>query len=237
MIRFNRIIKGSFIGIGILILSAIIYKIVEGFNDLDKASKETLHVTYSFPKEYSSLFPTEMKQKLIGIKVFNSKVRNPIIAANLDNKFSIILYKLDLNTEQALRNIVNVNETTVERTTGITYSVIDLDNFKLQFKSGGEMLSTNIQLTLAGDSIDKKLIGDSIVAYNLFCKNFSIRYDKNQPIDILFDSDYSWFRKKSTPVLISFKKQSTDTFLIMVTSIDINRKVPLELINVFFKNT
>lgn len=149
----------------------------------EKSSAENLPSAYSLSKEDSILIPKKILNKLNGIEVRKSKVRNPVILGFYDEKFRLAIFKIDLLSKASLKEMLKLDKEDVNQTTGVTYHVLENFNNAIWYKSGETNPISSIEATYWGDSIQTNA-NDSISSHYLLCKNLSIKYDPKQPIDI-----------------------------------------------------
>ena len=102
-----------------------------------------------------------------------------------DKAYHLILYKIDLVKDALLKDVVHTDLESVDRTTGIVYTVINHNNFfRFQYRTEPTKLVSNIYLTLAGDSLQSVAKNYSVMSYHLLCDNLSMRNAEKGPIDI-----------------------------------------------------
>jgi hypothetical protein len=181
--RNIRIIIWVICGLGLLIFLGV--KISEGFKRIKKSFADDLPLTYSIPSEDSIVIAKKYLPKLKANKIVHSRNRGPISLIYFDTVYYLIFYRIDLIKDGPLKEVLHTDIESVDRTTGTVYTVINHNNFfQFQFQAGPANPVSNIYLTLAGDSLKNLVENDSVMSYHLLCKNLSIRYTENGPIDL-----------------------------------------------------
>lgn len=199
------------------IIIYLIFKIVNAFGDNARAFAEDLPITYSLAAEDSNLIAVKYRSKITVNKVLNSKVRNSISLVTFDQKYSLIFYKIGLSKDISLKTLINTQIKSVDRSTGYTYSVVDNNFFRFQYKAGIVKPASQIYLTLSGDSLQTIAKNDSTVSYHLLCSNLSLRYTEEEPIDIYVAGQQKAFgRTVKIPMDILFLKRNRAVYLLLL---------------------
>jgi hypothetical protein len=218
--------------IGMVFLIILVSKIYHGFLQNQQAFDEDLPPTYKLSSEDSNLISNNYRQKLKVIEVFRSKVRNSISLVSVGENYRLIIYKIDSTKTASLKDILKTEIKSVDRSTGYTYTILGNDiPYKFQYKSGIESRGAKIYLTLAGDSLNTVEKSDSIFSYHLICKNISIRYDENAPIDIFIGGKEVAFGNTDTiPMDVLFLKRNRSVYLLLLTSDNPKSLIPNNLL-------
>ncbi|NNV55082.1 hypothetical protein [Limnovirga soli] len=224
----TRIIALSILGI--FIFSVV--KIYNGFLQNEKALTEDLPSTYSLTLEDSNLISKKYQGKLKVIEVYQSKVRAPIAILDFDNKYHLIMYKMILQNDVSLENILHVEMKSVDLSTGYSYGTIGRDIiYRFRYKAGAIKPASALYLTLAGDSLQKVEINDTIINYHLLADNFSIRYSKEDPVDILVIGQERPLGETSiVPIDCLFLKRNRSVYLLLMTPINANASIEPHLL-------
>ena len=207
-------------------------KIYQGFSKNQMAFEEDLPSTYKLSSEDSNLISYNYRHKLKVIEVFGSKVRNPISMISIDENYRLIIYKIGSANSLLLNDILHTEIKNGNLSTGYTYTVLSNNiPYKFQYKSGIERKGTKIYLTVDGDSLNTFKQNDSIVSYNLICKNISIRYGQNAVVDIFIESKKrSFVNSQNIPVSILFCRRSNNIYLLLLSSDKPNSPIPNNLL-------
>jgi len=143
-----------------------------------------LPFTFSIPSDDSTIISKKYWNKIKVGKIANEKGRNPVSMLRFDKKYHLLIYRIDLTQNLELPDVLNNVNECVDRTTGIVYTVINLNDFcRFEYHASAATPASKIFLTLAGDSL-QEVKNDSAVSYHLICKNLSVRYSEEQPVDI-----------------------------------------------------
>lgn len=212
MVDSERKKKIVFTLLGLLILYLVI-KTITGISTTIKATGGNLPSTYNLPKDDSLLFAGNYRNKLVVNEVKNQKVRYPVALLTLDKEYSLIVTKLDLVSNASLSNVIDVQNESADRSTMVPYNIVDNNAFKFGY-SIEEIVKPvkQVYLTLYGDSIENTLRNDTAVAYNLKCKNLSIRYGNDGPIDLYIKSN-----KSEIPLSILFYRKNGSLYVLLLS--------------------
>ena len=215
-----RIITWVICGLGLLIFLGI--RISDGFKQINRSFADDLPLTYTIPSEDSNLIAKKYLSKLKVNKIVRSRNRGPISLIYFDTGYHLIIYKIDLVKDGLLKDVLHTDIESVDRTTGTVYTVIDHNNFfQFQYQAGSAKPVSNIYLTLAGDSLNNLVDNDSVISYHLLCKNFSIRYAANGPIDLFVVGQEGMFAVTNTvPMDLLFLKRDGAIYLLLMTPND-----------------
>lgn len=186
---------------------------------MQKDLNQDLPSTYVITAEDSNLIAKKYLKDLKADIIVRSKVRGPVSLIYFDKEYHLIIYKLDLIKEASLEDLLHTVIESVDRTTGETYSVINYnDFFKFQLNTVPSKPVSQIYLTLAGDSLQNVVKNDSMVCYHLLCENLSIRYAKNDPINIfLVGEEKTLGATTIVPMDLLFLKRDDSVFLLIMT--------------------
>jgi hypothetical protein len=208
----------------ILIVTVLVtylgFKIVAGFSENAKALGEGLPATYSLSPEHASLISKKYLDKIRVTKVLQSKVRNPISLLSFDSSYSIVICRINLIKHESLESIVNIKLKNIDRSVGYSYNIIGHSAFRFQYKSGEIQPASQIQLTFFGDSLQTTAKSDSLVSFSLLCKNLSIRYGEDDPIDIYVETKSIFLNSAYTPMNILFLERDKKAYLLLMTPND-----------------
>jgi hypothetical protein len=225
-----RIIIVSIAVLGVFIFLGL--KIYHGFLNTQGALTEVLPSTYSLTSEDSNLIGEKYRDKLEVNEVYQSKIRNPVSLISFDKRYNLLIHKIHLSGNDSLNNFFHTEIKSVDRTTGVTYIVIDNNLFfQFQYKSEPIKAAQDIYLTLSGDSLQTVAKNDSIISYHLLCHNLSVRYAMKEPIDIFVIGKEKGLGTTITiPIDILFLKQNENLYLLLMTPIDSKSSIEPDLL-------
>jgi hypothetical protein len=224
----NLIFRVIVLGVVLFFVCKIIIAFVENAKKIDEAASST----YILSLEDSILFPLKSMNKLKLIKKYQSKVRGPVSLFLFNKQYSIVTYQIDSLEILDLTRSLHTEVKDVERSSNISYRIIvnkELD-FRFQYKAGILKNSSEIYLTLSGDSIKNVAQNDSIFNYNLLSNNISIRYQANDPIDIFLDNYGDESSNKRTPMNILFLRRNNHVYLLIMTPNEAKKMMPDDLL-------
>jgi hypothetical protein len=201
---------------------------IKGIKSSDEDIKNVLPFTYMMPAGDSGLIKNKYLSKLKVDRVVHLKGREPISAYLFDSSYHLVINKIDLLKDASLKDILNVAMTSVDRTTARSYLIIDLgDSYKFQCQTQPIGAITQIFLTLAGDSL-KSAVNDSTIGYHLLCKNFSIRYQENESIDLYLVGEEKWLGHTGIiPLDLVLLKRGGAVYLILLAPADPKTSISL----------
>lgn len=156
---------------------------------------------------------SEMKVR----EICRSKMRGDVALLNFEGRYDVVMYKIVTDKTYSLNDILHEESKSVDRSAGVSYRVMENNLFNFQYKEGEVRPVSQIYLTIGGDSIQKVLSNDSIIAFKSKCKNFSIKYGQGAPVDI-----FAVIKKKSLtnnhfPVNIVFLRKDKNVCLFVVS--------------------
>lgn len=216
-------------------LAVLVYILIKTISTIiatHRAFDEDLPATYILSSEDSSLIREKFRNKISTNVIHRSKVREPISMLFFDQNYHLIIYKINLTEIKSLQEIIHTEIKAANRSVGYPYSVYG-DNifFNFQTKAGLTHPVSKIYLTLSGDSLKIIAKNDSVMAYHLRCKNFSLRYGENNPVDIFVKGkEGSLGRTPVIPMDILFLRRQKNVFLFVLTPRNDDYDVPAELL-------
>jgi len=221
----------------ILILAFVVgYIVVSSVNairKLSKSSEEDLPASYEITPEDSSLFNSHYWTKLHADEIINSKVRNPVSFLFFGNDYELITYRIDLEKDIELDQLIVMENKSVTSTVRHIYTTITHNKFfKFSYLAGGSKPVGRLFFTLFGDSTSTIRKNDSLISYHLICKNFSIRYAEDAPTDIFFVGVEGLFTiTKPVPLNISLLKRGKALYLLLMAPHTSRGTVPADLLD------
>lgn len=222
--------KGTAIFVLLSIIAVTLYigvKIYKGFDSFKYSFEEILPSTFQMLAEDSALIKSDYLKRIKVVEVHNSRIRGPISRFLVDDKFPLFIYKLDRTGMLSLKDSFAVEYAGSDRTTGVTYHVIDENLFyKFQYKAGRVDNSSSIFLTIRADSLNQTVRSDSLVGFKGLCKNLAIRYNDNAVVDIFIEGKPKFLGTLTVPMEILFYKKNRNTYLLILTANRSNSSIP-----------
>jgi hypothetical protein len=203
--------------------------------DAEKSLAEMLPETYSLTHDDSNLINDKYLSKIKVDEVVNHKGRNSFSFLEIDKMYSLLIYKFDIKKDTSITTILQTQVNGlfgVHKSNGIWYYGGGNNSTGLDYEEGVVSPVSKIYLTLQGVQPKKIAINDSIICYHLLCKNFSIQYTLNAPVDILVssdDPDYFFdgplkYHFESMDIL--FLKRKKAVYLLVMTPYDAKKAIP-----------
>lgn len=200
--------------IGLVICFFVVKAIVQiiiSFNESDFYSED-------LKKEYMNLFSENNQDSLSVVWNYNSKVRNQISLFDYGNqkKYCITVYKIPIAKDFSL-NEINIEKAHKETlSAGNIYTTINEGLlFELNYVSGSPPQAKSINFSYSGDSLEDIVENDSIKYYSLNAESFSIRYNKENVVDIFGKAEDFWNKRLALNVL--FLKRNNSLYLLLMT--------------------
>jgi hypothetical protein len=197
----------------------IALKTIIGIHGHHQAIGRMLPSTYSIPKKDSSIIVEKYRHRLVLNEVKNTMARYPISLITLDGEYSLIMTRLKLTDQIPVPNMVNFQNKSTDRSTMVTYSIVDNNAFKFHYNiSESPKPVSKVYLTIYGDSIQRNERNDSITSYSCSCKNLSIRYGEDDPVDIFVESDKNF--PDGVPLSILFYRKNNGLYFLLLSPND-----------------
>lgn len=207
-------------------------KIPEAVKKSKEAWHEDLPLTYTITNEDSNLIAPKYQKDLHVIEVRNSKVRHSIPILLFDKKYDLFTYKIDMTGDYTMQSIFSVNNESVGVTPQYVYSEIGIGGvYILKCIAGAPKIADKIYLTYTGKSFQTVASNDSILSYHLQCKNFSVRYGKDDPIDmVLIGFEGPLTITNTIPMDILFLKRGKSMYMLVLTPKEENGSIAPDLL-------
>jgi hypothetical protein len=186
--------------IGIIIGALFLYlgfRINKAANDMHATMSEYLPQTFILPKEDSTIFSKEAREKTKVLIVYNHKFRKPISFLSFDNKYSIILFQTNYIDNPSPVKVTLKKKGNLDRTVGVIYNVIPGDGFTFQHKAGKLIAANKIILSFDGELASQS---NNMEGTNFFgcIESLAMKYEEDEPQDIFIASNN---RKKCWEIL------------------------------------
>lgn len=226
--------KGAALLLLLTVFGGVIYvgvKTLEGFKLNQASFAEDLPITFKMSHEDSALIKSDYIKRIKVVQVRNSKVRSPISWLLFDGRYPLFIYKLDSTGSLSLKDSVVVRYVGADRTTGVTYNVLDENLFyKFHYKSGNVGSSSSVFLTIKGDSLRQTIKNDSLINLDILCHNMSIRYQDDAAIDIFIEGKQEGSGTLPIPMDILFCKRDKNIYLLILTANSADSPVPKNIL-------
>lgn len=202
------------------------------FKSVNEATMNDLPLTQTITSENSSLISKKYISRVRSHENINSKIRSPVSFLYVDNRYHLVIYKIDSVANMTLPALLQTKVEGVERTDGETYTIIDFNGFsRFEWRPVRSRVVSKIYFTLAGDSLNNVVANDSIISYNLLCKNFSIRYTGQGPIEVfMVGEDRPLGSIAISPSDILFLKRGSAVYLMVMTPAGTKSRIPPDLL-------
>jgi len=214
------IIIGSLLAVISIVL--IGKKITKAFTSLDQADKEHLPSRFTISTMELDLISPRYRSLVAANKIYQFTDRNPIALLYFDKIYNLIAYKIDLNVEKSMQEILNIEVKEEKEPPDITFNVIDDDlYFRFLKKTGASRPVSSIYLSLAGDSIRNTILNDSTICYHLICSNLSVRFGQYEPVDIFVEGKKRLLGiQNDIPMDLMFLKRQGAVYQLLMTPHD-----------------
>ena len=205
----------------IIILFGVIQAIVH-FRNFD--SDNAYYGSFIAPQDYTSLFNREA-EKWVKLNIdFDSKIKNSAAFFTFsdsnkpDDQYALFIYKIDIADNISLDSLIRSEnkEETID-----VFSPTYTEHY-FNKKMGGLNIynsyysfpkAASIYLYLQGDSLSKNVLSNSLISYNIILRNFAIKYQENDPIDI--EMKNTLFATKTKTNIVLLKKNDALYLLAM----------------------
>ncbi len=173
----------------VVLLGYVQYRLTMFFDKAVKANRglfdEYKPPTYFLSAKDSNLVSPRYRRKMEVIEVRNSTVRAPISFVRIQNLFHLAMYKIDVQRDLPLDSIIHEQGIDFGETKGELYSVYSRSgHYTFKCLTGRTKPVSKIIFAANTKLLTKKAINDSIVNYQFVSSGFSIRYGKDEPVDI-----------------------------------------------------
>ncbi|HWW37904.1 hypothetical protein [Pedobacter sp.] len=170
-------------------LSKIAYQFFISFQEKNK-------VTDTPNKEYINLFSEKYYSRIHSHNTYMSNVRGNISTFDFDNKYTIVIFKLE--AADTLKEPIVDFKNNVPSPVGDVYLDIGQERFDLKYKAGNPGVVSNIFLNLEGDQPTLQVKKENIYSYYLNFFKFSLKYKNEGKPDIYANMNDSQIEKNGS---------------------------------------
>lgn len=217
---------------GFVILLILVNEIYKGFSEIQEALEESLPISYKLSPEDSSLIDSSYWKEIKVDAVFRSTRKLPASFLTVNSQYSLFINQLVVDKKIELDKLFKIEHKNISSSVGYVYSEILINPlFKFKYYSNAVKFAEKIHLSFYGDSMGMKFSGDSVLAYRLLCKNFSLRYQISDPIDIFMERKPGFLGLNSgVNTEILFLKRNGSVYLFILTPNEPNVLLPKDLL-------
>lgn len=202
-------------------LSGILFYGISTWLDVKRinlSNRKELPSTNSLNSEYLNLIDKENQTKIKVDQVYQSKIRYPVAKLYYGEDNILLINKISTVGRFSLAEEALIETKNAKMSKGIVYNILKNGSCQFTYESGGIDSVSRIYLTFFGDSVTKAISNDSTLAYHLICKNLSIRYNKNGPVDMLLEGQQGLFGIKEFPADLLFIRRNNALYLLLMIS-------------------
>ncbi len=217
----------------LIILTYITIVMVKGIYISNKIDLDNLPPLKHAVSGDTGIFDKKYRSKLKTDVIYQRKDRTAISALTFDSAYNLIVYKIDSSQIISLTKQFYFSQEKMSLTNGETYPVIPIHRFQLLYIYEPPKIRREIYFTVSGNSLREGIRNDSVFYCNMFCDNFSIRFGKNDPIDLLLrdkDDDIISPTKLRIRASMTFLKKKHDLYFVMMTPIKEERTMNDDLL-------
>lgn len=185
---------------------------------INLSTHEELPSSDSLNSEYLNLIAKENQIKIRVDQVYQSKIRYPVAKLYFGENNILFINKISTVERFPLAERVLSETKNATLPKEIVYSTLENGSSQFTYELGGIDSISNIYLTSFGDSATTVISNDSIMAYHLICKNFSIKYNKNGPVDMLLEGQQELFGIKQIPADVLFLRRNNALYVLLMIS-------------------
>lgn len=236
----NRKLKRGLITLvailGLIYAVDIIIKLIKITKNPEDMHIKTQEI-HTISKEDSAIFSATTLQQLQ--VEFGLQNNYRVVSFCLLNKqYQMILAEADLKSSISLHDSVHVTEGSARQTDFEPYRPEELkDRGEFLFRLATLRSIDNMFITYSGDKIENVVSNDSLLQFHVVCKNFSIRYAADSPVDILLTNEnHSIFSEKKMHLDVIFYKHQGKVYFLFLTPIDYKLQVAPIIGSELFKN-
>jgi hypothetical protein len=189
------------------------------------ASDRGLPLTQVITREDSALISPKYIGRVRSHQNVNSKVMDPVSFLYVDDTYHLVIFRINMETDQPLKELLSSNIENSQRSDGETYSMVDFNGFsRFEWRPVPTMRTRNIFLSFYGDSLSNGILNDSIASYHLLCKNLSIKYEKNGFVQVFMTGG------EVTPSDLMFLKRGKIVYFMLMTTAKPDSSIPREIL-------
>ena len=194
---------------------------------------ENEKITFEIPQDHLDLFNDTSVDKFTSKFVYNSKFRFPFSSFEFDHKYNVLINRLAYSKKNPLVDMIKLSKVRSDKSKGVVYHDLGQKCYSFMCNSGKQVLTSDILLTLSGDSLISLRGNGNVCSYSLYMRSMSIRYKLDQDIDV-FAEGYPKYGKPA-PIFISLIKKGGFIYLIIVSNIDCRNSINLHAVQNIFK--
>ena len=214
MVKFrNKIIIYSLLLSVVLYLTTITWINIRRIN---QSNQQQLPSSDLLSSEYLSLIIKKEQSKIKVDQVYESKTRNPLAKLYFGDSDILFITKINTIKNISLSNIETSEITNATESKGKVYNVLTNGSYLFEYRSKNIDIISGIYLTYSGDSLTTVISNDSILSYHLLCKNSSIRYSQDGPIDMILSGTQQPFGIMSVCADILFIKRNNALYVLLM---------------------
>jgi len=196
--------------IGVVIMAFISYIIYMGRMLASSGKANWIGMQNVLPSDTSltdfdsTLFQPRQWKFIRPITVWRNKIREPIYFFSYDSLHYLIVNRIKLNDSLVTASSVKFENRSADIANNGSFRVTgDGDYFKFYAHGNLDFKFEEILLTIDGDSVQKNSVSDKNVNFYSKCKNISVKFSKNDSIDIFLETPRK-YKKRRIPINIAF---------------------------------
>ena len=190
-------------------------------------------MSLDMPPDYKYLFNDSAKQKLVLEETYTIKGRNPISVFYYDNKYSLLVYKINAQLNLSLKDLIQQDVVGKNRSRPISYNELSFPNYKFSYAWDSVPIISKIIITIYGDSLSYFTNNKNISFCYLHLSSVFIRYKEDASWDIMLQKQN--IITNNIPMEIVFYKMDYGLYILVVNNLHdsgpLDKKLPRILLD------
>ena len=176
----------------------IIYNVIRFLRPNHETMKSELLSTRELLPADSQLFSINSIQKIEVLTTWLSKNGNPLSITTVEGKYCLLIHRLDLANGFLLQSAIKFSDLNKNPTDLVTYRILKIGGVaEINFGLRTPLPTSNIFISIRGDSIKKSIERDSIESYHVLCRNLYLGFSSIDTVDLYLISNSTTKKEKS----------------------------------------
>jgi predicted MPP superfamily phosphohydrolase len=178
---------------------------------------ERLEFSTTYVPKYTTMFFSQKANLVVSSGTHLSEKRNPISNYEIDKKYDLVVYQIDLANGQPITKLVSQKNEESSMTSNEVYSNINESLFEISLKDDKPSIAEKIIMKYQGENFIETIKNDTIAYYNLDFTRLSFQYRDAEKADLFLKTKGAGLTENSRPLSILFFRRQKALYLFLLS--------------------
>ena len=163
-------------------------------------------ISFTSPDDYTDLFNDSAKHKMVLYVTNVIKGKNPISEYTYDERYSVVIYKMDIATVPSLKSLITQNKRPLDFSSwGSSYEMFQVEQFNFNLNFDPVTEADKINISFQADSAKNIFRNDTVSSSGFLLNEMEIQYNDKTHSELVITKRRSF--SKNIPIVMTLVKR------------------------------